>query len=135
MNYHNNPKVKIAACLVALGIVITICFWRSRDIPADNTRWQAIFLTDGQVYFGKLANYNSRFAVLDQVYYLKFSEGLQQGKASLLAGQLNLIKLGGEAHGPENKMFVAKDKILFIENLKNTSLVVQAITSSNKALQ
>ncbi|MBX4206360.1 hypothetical protein KW784_01050 [Candidatus Parcubacteria bacterium] len=129
MNPPNKSKILI---LVALLIVLGsfLAYRESRDIPADSSKWQAVFLEDGQVYFGKLSSYNSRFALLDQVYYLKISGGLQQGSAGDPAGQLNLIKLGGEAHGPEGRMYVAKDKILFIENLKGDSRVVQAITNN-----
>lgn len=127
---YNNPKLKLGL-VFALAFLIAFMYVReTRDIPRDSSHWQAVFLTDGQVYFGKLSNFNTRFALLDQVYYLKFSQGLQQGDLNNVSSQqLNLIKLGGEAHGPENRMYIAKDKILFLENLKDGSSVVQAITN------
>jgi hypothetical protein len=65
------------------------------------------------------------------------AEGLQQekvgsGTQTLSKGNLNLIKLGGEAHGPEGDMYIAKDKILFFENLKDNSTVVQAILNNSR---
>lgn len=125
---HNN-KIRITAFLIAFLGVASFVYHRN-SVPTDSSKWQAVFLTDGQVYFGKLGNYNSQFVLLDQVYYLKFSQGLQEGNANNISNrELNLIKLGGEAHGPENQMYIAKDKIQFIENLKDTSSVVQAITN------
>jgi hypothetical protein len=129
MNLHNNTRRIIALIVIALGLCIIFLNGR-HDLPTDSSRWQAVFLEDGQVYFGRLSSYNQRFALLDQVYYLKLSSGLQQGAASELGGQLNLIKLGGEAHGPEGKMYIAKDNILFVENLKDDSAVVRAISRS-----
>ena len=38
-----------------------------------------------------------------------------------------LTKLGGEIHGPEDKMIVNRQQVLFIENLKPDSKVVQLI--------
>jgi hypothetical protein len=35
--------------------------------------------------------------------------------------------LGSELHGPEDKMSVSSEQVLFWENLKNDSKVVQAI--------
>ncbi|MDB5266447.1 MAG: hypothetical protein JWN89_262 [Parcubacteria group bacterium] len=118
--------------LLSLGLSMAGISMRgaSRDLPdglAD--KFQAVFLTDGQVYFGKLDSYNSRFVLLKNVYYLKAASGLQQSTADTKSG-LNLIKLGGEAHGPEGDMYIAKDKILFLENLKNDSAVVKAIKNT-----
>jgi hypothetical protein len=135
MNQYN--KKYLSAFIVALLLVIGfVSFKNSRDIPSNGDKWQAVFLSDGQVYFGQLGNKNTRFASLKNVYYLKFAEGLQQekvgGTSALSSRNLNLIKLGGEAHGPESEMFISKDQILFFENLKDNSTVVQAILNNGK---
>lgn len=107
------------------------------DMPkVRSEQVQAVFLVDGQVYFGRLKNYNRRFVELSNVYYLKYGNTLQQNKSNETQTNsnqnLNLVKLGGEVHGPENIMYIAKDKIVFIENLKNSSTVVQAIRNNIK---
>jgi len=102
------------------------------DLPKElSLRWNAVFLSDGQVYFGHLKNENKEFVRLTDVYYLKSGSNLQQdvaGSKETSSQNLNLVKLGGEVHGPENSMFIARDKILFIENLKDTSTIIQAIS-------
>jgi hypothetical protein len=126
-------RQKLLAILVLVVLVITaFCFYRKGGLPSElDNRWQAVFLTDGQVYFGRLDDYNRNFVVLNEVYYLKFSRGLQQdGEEALSERNLNLIKLGGEAHGPEGEMYIARNHILFIENLKESSKVTQAILSN-----
>ena len=129
MIQHNKNLYRLLAAIFAV-ILVFIYTNHQNALPTDSSKWQAVFLSDGQVYFGKLRNYNNRFATLDQVYYLKFSEGLQQARANGEASpQLNLIKLGGEAHGPEGKMYIARDKIMFVENLRDNSKVAQAITA------
>jgi hypothetical protein len=136
MNNEHKPMFRRKFFLIPLAFfILALVYWHSQtnDLPSGLAdKWQAVFLTDGQVYFGKLENDNSRYVDLQNVYYLKFAEGLQGESASASvnssSGQnLNLIKLGGEAHGPEDEMYIAKDKILFFENLKSTSPVVQAI--------
>lgn len=129
MTTDMNTRTRIILALVILSGAVLLFVNSTRGMPGDSSKWQAVFLSDGQVYFGKLGNHNSRFALLEEVYYLKFSGGLQQGSAGDPAGQLNLIKLGGEAHGPEGRMYIAKDTILFVEDLKETSAVVQAINN------
>ena len=131
MNPNKNYLWVIFVLLVAS--VCTFCWFRQGGLPGGlDGKWQAVFLIDGQVYFGKLGNESKNFATLKEVYYLKVSSGLQQGGVNEATGNLNLIKLGGEAHGPESEMFITKDKILFIENLKTTSTVVQAILNNQK---
>jgi hypothetical protein len=37
------------------------------------------------------------------------------------------VKLGSELHGPQDAMFIDSDKVMFWENMKDDSKVVQAI--------
>ena len=84
----------------------------------NSDAYQAIFLTNDQIYFGHLKNINSDYLILSDVYYVKID---QSG-----AGQL--VKLGaGEPHGPQDKMIINQDQVLFWENLKFDSQVVKTI--------
>jgi hypothetical protein len=83
--------------------------------------YQAVFLDNGQVYFGKLHKSRGDFFLLTDVFYL------QSGVAVEQTSNLALTKLGSEAHGPQDSMQINREHILFIENMKNDSKVVQAI--------
>lgn len=85
------------------------------------TQYQAVFLDNGQVYFGKLERTNDTFYILTDVYYL------QSGVAIDQTSDLSLTKLGNEAHGPTDRMEIHVDHILFIENMKSDASIVQAI--------
>ncbi|MDO8601735.1 MAG: hypothetical protein Q7R62_01205 [bacterium] len=95
--------------------------------------YQAVFLVNGQVYFGKLSNDGAQFPVLKDIYYLQVQEVLQpvQGKDGKTTQEkqqgVSLVKLGGELHGPTDEMRINRDQILLIENLRADSNVVQAI--------
>ena len=93
------------------------------EIPAD--KWQAVFLESGQVYFGRLADTGGDYVTLSNVYYLKEAADLSQSN-------LNLVKLGGELHGPEDTINIRKESIAFWENMKDTSRVVQSIKGSQQ---
>jgi hypothetical protein len=85
--------------------------------------YQAVFLDNGQVYFGKItSDVTDQFVNLENVYYIQATAATEEQ-----AGGTNLIKLGNETHGPEDKMSVNRDHILMIENLKGDSKIVQAI--------
>lgn len=92
----------------------------------DDKLWQAVFLENGQVYFGKLEEYDQNYVVLREVFYLREASDLEARDTA----NLNLIKLGGEVHGPEDEMYINKESILYFEDMKDTSRVVQSIVKS-----
>ena len=86
--------------------------------------YHAVFLDNGQVYFGKLKTGSGDFVQLTNVFYLQAGTGkLDQ------VGSLALTKLGNEAHGPQDKMEINKAHVLFYVATKSDSKVVQAIQS------
>jgi len=100
--------------------------------------WQAVFLTNGQVYFGKLKGANDNYPVLEDIYYLQVQEvpiqpaepateeeGVQP--AVQTQQQTILVKFGTELHKPMDKMYINKDHILMFEDLASDSNVVIAI--------
>jgi hypothetical protein len=114
--------------MVFLLVVVAIGAWyywsqgdESADTPIVSGEYQAVFLDNGQVYFGKLDQSDEVFFTLTDVFYL------QSGVAVTETANLALTKLGAEAHGPEDRMQINVDHVLFIEDMKSDSKVVQAI--------
>lgn len=93
---------------------------------AQDGEYQAVFLVNTQVYFGKLSHLNSKYPVLTDVYYLQISEDLSQLQAEDVSN-VRLIKLGGELHGPTDEMKINRDHIILIEDLRADSNIVEAI--------
>ena len=90
--------------------------------------YQAVFLNNGQVYFGKIIAQDNNFVKLNDIYYLQLNQDLQnQGGDILNQPDMSLIKLGNELHGPEDEMEIILNNILFIENLARDSKVLKAI--------
>ena len=99
---------------------------------ADFSRYQAVFLSNGQVYFGKVTDANQQTLVLENIYYLRSAGNLQtsdanNSTAAPATDNFSLVKLGNELHGPEDKMSINLSQVLFIEDLKPDSKVVEAI--------
>ncbi len=88
--------------------------------------WQAVFLSNGQVYFGNITKISSETITLEKIYYLQTSGPLQAG-GEQQAQDLALVKLGSELHGPTDAMLINREQVLFIETLKSDSKVVKAI--------
>lgn len=100
------------------------------DSAVKSAQYQAVFLTNGQVYFGKYSEINNQYVKLTDIYYLQVQQTVQPKDSSASSSsnqQVSLAKLGGELHGPEDVMFINRDQVLFWENLKNSGKVVQAI--------
>lgn len=98
--------------------------------PASRTSdWHAIFLNNGQVYFGHLSNTDSSNFTLEDIYYLQAQQPLQPpSEESQPQQDLALVKLGRfELHCPVDEMTINRDQVIFWEKLKTDSQVVQAI--------
>lgn len=84
----------------------------------DSAAYQAVFMANDQIYFGHLKNISSDYLMLVDVYYVKINE----------SGAGQLVKLGqGEPHSPQDKMIINQDQVLYWENLKLNSPVVETI--------
>ncbi|MDB5182651.1 MAG: hypothetical protein JWO47_435 [Candidatus Saccharibacteria bacterium] len=101
----------------------------------DKTKFQAIFLNGGQVYFGKVHAMNEKYITLDNIYYLRVNQQVQpnQSTASTANQDVSLAKLGCELHGPTDVMVINREQVLFWENLKASGQVTKAITAYVKA--
>ena len=100
---------------------------------AELSDYQAVFLTNGQVYFGKISQTRDTYVVLKDIYYLQVNKQLQPADTQTASqSQLSLIKLGNELHGPDDLMHINRDQILFFEDLKSDGRVAQAITEYQK---
>jgi hypothetical protein len=115
--------------VVAVLVVVVFMWWSGElgNVIGANNAYQAVFLTNDQVYFGKLSKADSQYPVLRDVYYLQVSQGLQPKGQDAPSTNINLVKLGGELHGPQDEMVINRNHILFYENLKSDSQIVTAI--------
>lgn len=119
--------ISIAVLAVAVGILSILPLTNSlkydrydKNDFIDSSVYQAVFLTNDQIYFGHLKNISSDYLILSDVYYVKISN----------SGAGQLVKLGvGEPHSPKDEMIINQDHIIFWENLKPDSPVIKTIQS------
>lgn len=92
-------------------------------LPFSGTeKISAVFLLDGQAYFGHLDDVPWSDSVsLTDVYYL---EDARKTTSDLAVG---LLKRGGELHQPADGMRIRRDKILGIERVSLNSPLARAI--------
>ncbi len=122
--------VALAVIAIVMVVAALTMVWRSVSINSavNSKEYQAVFLSNNMVYFGKLSNINDEYVKMSNIFYLQV-QGQQNGQTqtSTTQPQLSLTKLGNELHGPEDSMYINKKEILFWENLKPDGKVSQAI--------
>ena len=122
------PRRSWISLVILLVVILAIAGWFGYQTNwwRPLTGWQAVFLSNGQVYFGNVVSQTPDTVVLRRIYYLQTSGPLQAG-GEQQPQDLALVKLGAELHGPTDEMQINREHVLFIETLKNDSKVVKAI--------
>jgi len=135
-------KLPLILAIIVLAAIIGGLAWASLNnknagTGIDKSKYQAVFFTNGQVYFGKLSTLNDEYLKLTDIYYLQTqTEGETEAnpqQTSTDQSDVQLIKLGEEIHGPEDEMVLSKDQLLFYENLKVDGKVAQSIEAYKKS--
>lgn len=143
-----NPLVIAGISLIAIVLIGLGVWWALKETTGAGTaikkdNYQAVFLTNGQVYFGKLKNSQGDYLALEDIYYLQVDSSIQpstddsdvtsqQNQRAANSNNVQLIKLGNELHGPEDKMLISAEQVLFWENLKTDGKVAEAIKDYKK---
>lgn len=126
------PSLKFFGIIVILVAIFYIASF-AKDYfgvsRGDKGEYSAVFLTNGQVYFGKMIDNNKDEIILNNVYYLQANTGGVSDDGTTALGQtsFNLVKLGNELHGPTDELFVNKTQVMFYEYLRDDSKVVESI--------
>lgn len=120
----------IALAVLAIGVLFLKFVGNKTEASfLDKSKYQAVFLNGGQVYFGKVKDLNKSFLTMDNIYYLRVNEQVQpeQGEQNQAQQDISLAKLGCELHGPEDEMVINREQVTFWENLKDDGQVAKAI--------
>lgn len=134
MNSNKKTMMIVVVVVVLVIAVLGLLAWKQMGgsgAAVKSGQYQALFLTNGQVYFGKLSNVDDKYVTLTDIYYLQVQQNVQPAD-NKNQPQVSLAKLGSELHGPEDRMEVNRDQVLFWENLKTDGKVVKAIQENQK---
>lgn len=142
-----NKRGKLIAVVIGALLVIGVAFalfhhfTNQTSAFIDTNKYQAIFLNNNQVYFGKLQRLDDGSYRLTDVFYINDqnnSGAATPGQTTEQAAQKSqsasptLVKLGSELHGPEDQIIFNNSQVTFWENLKPDGKVSKAIADSQK---
>jgi len=120
-----------AVTILVLAIAVLLYFGGSKEGDyVDGKKQQAVFLTNGQVYFGHIKSINKQYIDLNGIYYLNVNQQVQPKDAKSTSdaqNSISLVKLGCELHGPVDRMLINRGQVTFWENLRDDGQVAQAI--------
>lgn len=109
----------VLAIVVILGAAAFLVGRHRR--PRFTTPYQAVLLTNGSVYFGKLQHYGSRFPVLLDVYYVQSGTNPETKQVTNV-----LVRRGKELHAPD-RMYLNPQQIVLVESVGPNSKIAQLI--------
>lgn len=117
-----SDRVSWALRFIGLPVLLAWALGSSADRLPWSGGTAAVFLVDGQAYFGQLADpFWSDTLTLRDVYYL------EDASKSTTGLQIGVVKRGREAHEPADGMRIKRDRVLVVERVGNDSPVLQAI--------
>lgn len=111
--------------------VATLLFvqWWDFTVPSvGRATYQAVFLANGQTYFGRYYDRLGPYARVENVFYIQQSRGAAPDGAP----ESKLVRRGSELHEPTAAMLIAKSAILFVEDLQESSPVAQFMRKETK---
>src|ERR1700680_4308875 len=93
-NVGTQGLARIFATTTLIAVATILLFGCNKDQSSKfDTTYQAVLLTNGSVYFGKLDGYQTKFPVLSDVYYVQTGVDPATKKSTSV-----LVKRGKELH-------------------------------------
>ncbi|MDD2337816.1 MAG: hypothetical protein PHD01_14740 [Geobacteraceae bacterium] len=121
MKSGNIRLITLILLSLSIAVLVSGCDKTQKENFTFATEYQAVFLDNGQVFFGRLDKGGSDHPRLTEVYYI----GQQPSPDGKQVVNI-LLKRGNEWHGPES-MYLTKSHIVMIEPVSPTSRVADLI--------
>ncbi|MGZ6005780.1 MAG: hypothetical protein ACXWLH_06605 [Candidatus Saccharimonadales bacterium] len=132
--------LSVTVLIVAILISVVTGSPKNETKYINTKELQAVFLNNGQVYFGNITSLNDKYVRVQNIYYLRVNQAVQPNQASSSSASnstnsndVSLVKLGCELHGPEDLMLINRSQVTFWENLKTDGQVAKAVDAYIKA--
>src|SRR5262249_3186071 len=123
MDVRGNTKLLFVVILLLVGISCLLAWplLRRSEGPRFETEYQAVLLTGGQVYFGKLEGFGTAYPILREAYYVQNVLNPDTKQQSSV-----LVQRGSEWHGPD-RMYLNPGHIILVEPVGANSAVAKLI--------
>jgi hypothetical protein len=120
--------VKRAVWILAAALILAAAgYFVVRSVSSSvamTTPYQAVLLSNGSAYFGKLEGLGTPYPVLREVFYVQSVTNAETKQVSNV-----LVKRGKEWHAPD-RMILNANMIVFVEPVTPGSRVAQLISEA-----
>lgn len=124
-NQQGSAAVQVVWVLAGIVVIVAAFMFVKDTRPGPpvvfTTPYQAVLLTNGTAYFGKLDGYGTPRPVLKEVYYIVTQTNPETKQTSNV-----LVRRGKELHEPGD-MYLNPNQILCVEGVGTNSKVAQLI--------
>lgn len=83
--------------------------------------YQAVFLANGQTYFGRFNERLGPYVRLDDAFYIQAVPNSDPDKPA----DSRIVRRGGELHQPLSRILIPRSAIVFVEDLRTDSPIAQ----------
>ena len=119
---------RIAVLILVIGALFLFVRWWDFAVPTLNSaRYQAVFLSNGQTYFGRFTDRLGPYVKVEDAFYIQQSQPGDEDKPP----ESKLIRRGNELHQPAPAVLIPKSAILFVEDLRPDSAIAQFMIKEN----
>jgi hypothetical protein len=126
---HRQLLRSIGIAAVVFVVALFFTQWWDFTVPGvGRAQYQAVFLTNGQTYFGRYYDRLGAYAKIEDVYYLQQTASSDPNAAP----DTRIIRRGRELHEPAARMLIPKSAILFVEDLTDASPIAQFMRQDSR---
>lgn len=124
--WARKPYVVAAGAFLG-GFILAAAVWFliPRGQQIDTNQYQAVYLVNGQMYFGKLQNTEGTYLYMKSPYIPQSTSGDTQNTSSDATS--TIVRVKNQLWGPEDSIAIRADQVAFWQNLRSDSKVSQAI--------
>ena len=113
--------IQVMIAVVILLVTFLVVRWWDFALPAFGARYQAVFLANGQTYFGHYLDRLGPYVKVENAFYIQQAPTAEEGQTP----ESRIIRRGSELHQPLPFVLIPKTAILFVEDLRPDSQVGQ----------
>ena len=113
--------IQVMIAVVILLVTFLFVRWWDFALPAFGARYQAVFLANGQTYFGHYLDRLGPYVKVENAFYIQQAPTAEEGQTP----ESRIIRRGSELHQPLPFVLIPKTAILFVEDLRPDSQVGQ----------
>lgn len=114
--------------MIFVAALLFTQWWDFTTPSLGRAHYQAVFLANGQTYFGRFYDRLGAYAKIEDVYYLQQTAAADPNAAP----DTKIVRRGRELHGPSSRMLIPKSAILFVEDLTDASPIAQFMLQDSR---